>query len=290
MIKKFQEFNEELSITNSTRVSKENFLDKASKFSPENFTEQEIKIIKDFISTSNTISIMFQYRDNIRNTIILETKTNYIIIKKLEDKWFLLEKRPKSMPRWNKTQSKAKMRWGEGYHLADRFDELMGLLKSLSIINEANHGWGKSAKAGSMGQGDDGPINIKTIRSQGHTPYHVASLASKKATCKFAKPANLQSLSVVSFTPTGPFYSFEDIKDKKIAYLFDIEIDDLDIQDKFMDKLLKYLKMTGIQMVIIDIMSDDPYMKLIKKFGFDYLYGEEERDSAYESRMYLDLK
>ena len=42
-------------------------------------------------------------------------------------------------------------------------------------------------------------------------------------------------------------------------------------------------------MVIIDIMSDDPYMRLIKKFGFDYLYGEEEKDQPYESRMYLDL-
>jgi len=290
MIKKWEEFNE-LSIYNTTRISKENFMDKASKFSSENFTESEIKEVKKIIESSSNITLMFQYKDTIKDTIILETQTHYIIIKKLEDEWFLLEERAKSGPKvWAKVQSKTKERWGEGFHLADRFDELIELLKTLSVVNEAGHGWGGNArKPVRMGQGDDGPISIKTIRSEGHTPYYVASLASKKAVCKFARPLNLKNLSVISFTPSGPFYSFEDFKDKKIAYLFDIEIDDLDTEDKFMTKLLKYLKVSGTEMVIIDIMSDDPYMRLIKKFGFDYLYGEEEKDQPYESRMYLDL-
>lgn len=291
MIKKFEEFNEDLSISNATRISKENFYDKDSKYRSENFNEREINQIKSFIDGSSNISIQFQNRNHIRNVLILETETHYIIIKKLEDEWFLLEERLKSGSRiWGKVQSKAKERWGEGYHIVDRFDQLMELLQSLSVVNEAGHGWGKGGKTRFVtNHGDDGPINLKTIRTEGHTPYHVAYLSSKKAVCKFAKPLNLQNLSVISFTPSGPFYSFEDVKDKKIAYIFDIEIDDLDTQDKFISKLLKYLKISGMEMLIMDIMSDDPYMKLIKKFGFDYLYGEEERGSAYESRMYLNL-
>ena len=80
------------------------------------------------------------------------------------------------------------------------------------------------------------------------------------------------------------------LKDHKIVYLFDIEIDDINLEDKFMEKLLNYFRKTGIEIAVLDIMSDDPNMKLIKKFGFDYLYGEEDKDYPYESRMYLNLK
>ena len=46
MLQKWQDFNESLSISNSTRVSKENFLDKDKKFPKENFTDYEINQIK----------------------------------------------------------------------------------------------------------------------------------------------------------------------------------------------------------------------------------------------------
>jgi len=294
MLQKWQDFNESLSISNSTRVSKENFLDKDKKFPKENFTDYEINQIKKIVNgnPNSIISKSILEPGIVSYNIILETSTHFIIIKKLEDEWFLLEQRLRNPSKFlQKNQPKSRFKWGDGFHIADRFEELVELLKFISS-KSSNEAYNFKNKSRSIitNRGDDGPIIVKKFQTSGHTQYQTAKLSSEKACCKYAIPLNLKNLSVISFSPTGKFYSFEDLKNNKIVYLFDIEIDDINLEDKFMEKLLNYFRKTGIEIAVLDIMSDDPNMKLIKKFGFDYLYGEEDKDYPYESRMYLNLK